>query len=48
MLNQLIQDAASDANVPDRVAALRTIAALLVRVKDQTVREIFAGQLRAF
>src|SRR5262245_18156717 len=45
MLDQFIQDVASDANVPDRVAALRTIAALIVRVKDQTVREIYAGQL---
>jgi DNA primase len=45
MLDQFIQDAASDASVPDRVAALRTIVALLVKVKDQTVREIYAGQL---
>jgi DNA primase len=45
MLEQFIQDTASDANVPDRVAALRAIAALLVKVKDQTVRELYAGQL---
>jgi DNA primase len=45
ILDQFIQDAASDANVPDRVAALRAIVALLVKVKDQTVREIYAGQL---
>jgi len=45
MLDQFIQDTASDANVPDRVAALRTITALLVKVKDQTTREIYAGQL---
>jgi hypothetical protein len=45
MLDQFIQDTASDANVPDRVAALRAIVALLVRVKDQTVRELYAGQL---
>ena len=45
MLDQFIQDVASDANVPDRVTALRTIAALLVKVKDQTTREIYAGQL---
>jgi hypothetical protein len=45
MLDQFIQDVASDANVPDRVTALRTIAALLVKVKDSTVREIYAGQL---
>ncbi|HMF40483.1 MAG TPA: DNA primase [Polyangia bacterium] len=45
MLDQFIQDAASDANVPDRVSALRAITALLVKVKDQTTREIYAGQL---
>ncbi len=45
MLDQFIQDVASDANVPDRVTALRTVAALLVKVKDQTTREIYAGQL---
>jgi DNA primase len=45
ILEQFIQDTASDANVPDRVAALRAIAALLVKVKDQTVRELYAGQL---
>jgi hypothetical protein len=45
MLDQFIQDAASDASVPDRVTALRTITALLVKVKDQTTREIYAGQL---
>jgi DNA primase len=45
MLDQFIQDVASDANVPDRVTALRAICALLVKVKDQTTREIYAGQL---
>ena len=45
ILDQFIQDVASDANVPDRVTALRTITALLVKVKDPTVREIYAGQL---
>ena len=45
MLDQFIQDAASDANVPDRVTALRAIAALLVKVKDPTTRELYAGQL---
>src|SRR6266496_3455121 len=44
MLDQFIQDAASDASVPDRVTALRTITALLVKVRDQTTREIYAGQ----
>jgi DNA primase len=45
MLDQFIQDVASDANVPDRVTALRTITGLLVKVKDATVREIYAGQV---
>jgi DNA primase len=45
MLDQFIQDVASDANVPDRVTALRTVVALLVKVRDQTTREIYAGQL---
>src|SRR4029079_10222410 len=45
MLDQFIQDVASDANVPDRVPALRTSTAMLVKVKDQTTREIYAGQL---
>jgi DNA primase len=45
MLDQFIQDTASDASVPDRIAALRTIAALLVKVKDLTVREIYEAQL---
>jgi DNA primase len=45
MLDQFIQDVAADANVPDRVTALRTITGLLVKVKDATVREIYAGQL---
>jgi DNA primase len=45
MLDQFIQDAASDASVPDRVTALQTVAALLIKVKDQTTREIYAGQL---
>jgi DNA primase len=45
MLDQFIQDAASDANVPDRVTALRAITGLLVKVKDSTTRELYAGQL---
>jgi DNA primase len=45
MLDQFIQDMASDANVPDRVAALEQIAALLVRVKRPTTRELYAAQL---
>ena len=45
MLDQFIQDVASDANVPDRVAALRTITSMLVKVKDQTTRELYENQL---
>ena len=45
MLDQFIQDVASDASIPDRVTALETIAALLVKVKDPTIRELYAGQL---
>jgi len=45
ILDQFIQDVASDANVPDRVTALRAITGLLVKVKDATVREIYTGQL---
>jgi DNA primase len=45
MLDQFIQDVASDANVPDRIAALEQIAALLVRVKRPTLRELYAAQL---
>jgi DNA primase len=45
MLDQFIQDVASDASVPDRVTALRTITAMLVKVKDQTTRELYADAL---
>ena len=45
MLDQFIQDVAVRRDVPDRVAALETVAALLVKVKDQTTRELYAGQL---
>ena len=45
MLDQFIQDIASEATIAGRVAALRAIAALLVRVKNPTTRELYAGQL---
>ena len=45
MLDQFIQDVVSDASIPDRVTALETIVALLVKVKDPTLRELYAGQL---
>jgi len=45
MLDQLIQDLASDANIPSKVEALDAIAAVLVKVRNQTTRELYAGQL---
>jgi DNA primase len=45
MLDQLIQDVASDANIPSKVEALDSIAAVLVKVKNPTTRELYAGQL---
>jgi DNA primase len=45
MLDQFIQDTVSDASIPDRVAALEAIVALLVKVKSPTVRELYAQQL---
>ena len=45
MLDQFIQDSASEATIDGRVAALDRVAELLVRVKNQTKRELYAGQL---
>jgi DNA primase len=45
MLDQFIQDVASDASIPDRITALETIAALLVKVKQPTLRDLYAEQL---
>ena len=45
MLDQFIQDAAKETSVPGRIAALETVAALLVRVRNATTRELYARQL---
>jgi hypothetical protein len=45
MLDQFIQDATRETTVPGRVAALETVAALLVKVKNPTTRELYARHL---
>ena len=45
MLDQFIQDSASEATIDGRVATLERVAELLVRVRNQTKRELYAGQL---
>jgi DNA primase len=45
MLDQFIQDAARETSVPGRVAALDSVAALLVKVRNPTTRELYARQL---
>ncbi|MES1206109.1 MAG: DNA primase [Pseudomonadota bacterium] len=45
MLDQFIQDAAQETTVPGRVAAMETVAALLVKVRNATTRELYARQL---
>jgi len=45
MLDQFIQDAARETSVPGRVAALESVAALLVKVRNPTTRELYARQL---
>ncbi len=45
MLDQFIQDAAKETSVPGRVVALETVAALLVKVRNPTTRELYARQL---
>ena len=47
MLDQFIQDAAQETSVPGRVATLEAVAALLVRVRNATTRELYARQLAA-
>jgi DNA primase len=44
MLDQFIQDSANGTTIPDRLAAVEHIAELLVRLRDQTKRELYAGQ----
>jgi DNA primase len=45
MLDQFIQDAAQESNIPGKMASLERVAELLVRVKNQTRRELYAAQL---
>jgi DNA primase len=47
MLDQFIQDAVSEATIPGKVAAGEAVAALLVKVKNATTRELYAKQLAA-
>jgi hypothetical protein len=45
MLDQFIQDAAAEATIPGKVSTLETVAELLVKVRNQTTRELYAQQL---
>src|SRR6185369_684570 len=45
MLDQFIQDAVQEAGIQGKVNALETVAALLVKVRNQTTRELYARQL---
>jgi DNA primase len=45
MLDQFIQDSADDASIEGKVATLDRVAELLVRVRNPTRRELYAGQL---
>jgi DNA primase len=45
MLDQFIQDAAAEATIPGKVSTLERVAELLVKVKNQTTRELYAQQL---
>ena len=44
MIDQFIQETANGSTIPDKAASLEQIAELLVRVKDQTKRELYAAQ----
>jgi DNA primase len=45
MLDQFIQDSAEDASIPGKMASLERVTELLVRVRNTTKRELYAGQL---
>jgi DNA primase len=45
MLDQFIQETAAAPTIPGKVAALETVAALLVKVKNPTTRELYGKQL---
>ena len=45
MLDQFIQDSVEESSIEGKLATLEKVAELLVRVKNQTKRELYAGQL---
>jgi DNA primase len=45
MLDQFIQDSAEESSIEGKMATLDRVAALLVRVNNQTKRELYAGRL---
>jgi DNA primase len=47
MLDQFIQDSVQEAGIQGTVTALEAVAHLLVKVRNQTTRELYAGQLAA-
>jgi DNA primase len=46
MLDQFIQDSIQESGVQGTVTALETVAQMLVKVRNQTTRELYAGQLQ--
>ena len=45
MLDQFIQDAASDPTIPGKASTLETVAELLAKVRNPATRELYAQQL---
>ena len=45
MLDQFIQDSVEENSIEGKIATLEKVAELLVRVRNQTKRELYAGQL---
>ena len=45
MLDQFIQDSVEETSIEGKIATLERVAEMLVRVKNQTKRELYAGQL---
>jgi DNA primase len=45
MLDQFIQDTAHETTIPGKVSALETVAKLLIKVPNQTTRELYSRQL---
>jgi DNA primase len=45
MLDQFIQDSVEDSSIEGKLATLERVSDLLVRVRNQTKRELYAGQL---